>query len=274
MIYSINDKFREEIYEKNTRESIIDYLLKQTENKKEYILGLMISDWYKVNYVLQEERILSFLNNGTRNIIDLCLNNHYFISVIYDEAKAFYNSPLIKKIIVINNTSGTTEEKKLYEIFKFHILDKISYSFSHDLDDFNEYYLDFNEKNKDYTNKDFIFELITTEMQHLFKLNISKYIENIIVFMQEYYKWNFYKKERLNDKPLFPNDYDFLKLIETLPFNNLVDVSIHNSDFLFTMIKDYLVYRNFTDEEENDRANNFLMENTSNEFQKKLKIKG
>lgn len=273
MISSINDKFREEIYESNTRESIIEYLLKHNKNKKDYILSLMISDWYKVNYVLQEEKTLSFLNNDIRNITDLCLNNHYFISVIYDEAKAFYNSPLIKKIIVMNSTS-TTEEKRLYEIFKLHILDKIAYSFSYDLDDFNEYYLDFDKKNKDYANKNFIFDFITNEMQQLFMLNISKYIENIIVFMREYYKWNFYKKERLNDKPLFPNDYDFLKLIETLTFNNLVDVSIHNSDFLFTMIKDYLFYRNFTNEEENDRAKRFLIENTSSAFQKKLKIKG
>lgn len=270
MISSINDIYRNEIYDKNNNNSILFYLSNLNNKQRDYVIKLILSDWYKCNYIMDGKYFLGILNNGIDNMIDLCIKNDSFILSIYKKSKNFHASPLIFKIYVMEKLGEDSLDKTLCDINMFHILDKISYSFSYNYDDINKYYIDYREGKQN--NREFIYEYITNKIKDLSTININKYTECILKFMSEYYKWNFYKKCALNRESHIKNQKEYLQIIKDYSIHTLVYLSITDDEFLKVIIKDYLYNENFNNENEKREAKQFLIRNTSEEFQKKLKI--
>lgn len=270
MISSINDIYRKEIYDKNTSRTIIKYISNLDDKSREYVFKLMTSDWYKCNYILGNIDLLKILDNGVDNFIELCEDNPEFLLSIYKNSNDFYKSTLISKIIVIQKLEEDLKDKILCNINMLHVLDKTVYKFSYNLETFNDYYLDYKDKVK--YNKEFIYEYLTDKIKDLFVTNINMYTEYILIFMREYYKWNFYKNCALNRDSNFKNQKEYLQIIKDCPINILINLSISDDEFLKTLIKEYLYNENFNKGQEKMEAKQFLIRNTSEEFQKKLKI--
>lgn len=267
MIYSINDIYRKEIYGNNNSKTILHFLSTLNINLRKYVLKLIISDWYKYNYVIGNFDSIKILNNGIDDVLNLVENNPQFLLSIYKNSYCFYKSAIIYKIISIEKIKENSLDKTLCDINKFHVLDKLTYNFSYKLDNINEYYIDYLEKcEKD---KKFIYDYITNKIIELHDINISLYAQYVLTFIREYYKWNFYKGYSLNRELI---NKEYLDMIKNYPIHQLINISITDEKFLNTIISGYLYNENFNKESEKIEAKKFLLNNTSEEFQKKLRI--
>ena len=271
MIDSINDVYRKQIYEENNEISIYDYLSNLDNKTREYVLRLIISDWYKYIYISEKELFNDIIKNPNK-LVEYCKEDLGLLSVsaIYEESSNFFSTTLIQKIIAIEKIDNSYIDDVMQCVNVFHVLDKMTYKFQYNFDSFNEYYIDYLQNSK--KNKDFIYEYITDRIRNLFTINMNKYTEYVLKFMREYYKWNFYKSCSLNLDTHNKNQKRYLDMIERYPLNLLIDTSINDVEFLKSMIKDYLYNENFNKEQEKIESKQFLLNNTSEKLQKKLRI--
>lgn len=278
MVYNINDSIRRQIFENKTVAYSVNYIGDLTENNKESILRLLLSDFFKINVsnleIMDTRQNLEIFKYTIDDLIITCLNDINFLVQILKGAFEFYNSTLITKSIIIEEMEAHDFDDKLMEISKLHILDKISYTFSYDLEDFKIYFLDYIKKHRTFGEKDSLAnEFLTDKMIFLRSIDFEKYKSYLLEFIRQYYKWNLFRKEKLKIVSRFEGDYEYLCRVKNESLESLINHSMNDYDFLLTLLVNYLYYTIFSNNEMAQSAEKYLLKNSDEGLQKKLQLK-
>jgi len=278
VIFSINDKIREKLFEKKTVESTLSIFNNLGEEDKVSVLKLLLLDYAKVIAIELDDidaiKRSPIFKYPIEYIINLCMCSNGYLTNILKGAFDFYSSGLVSKCIAIESMEAIGVEDLLLEVSRLHILDKISYTFSYDLEDFKLYFLDSVEKNivNGYS-VGLTVEFLKDKLKDLTKFDCKKYESYILECIREYYKWNLFKKEGLSVKPEFPDNYEYLDMIKKAPFYSLIASSIYSDEFLTIILLNYLHYSTLGDKTIENDVNKFFLDNSDKKLQKKLKIK-
>lgn len=279
MVYSINDKIREKLFKNKSVNDTLSFFNNLSEESKISVLKLLLLDYVKVMAIELEDvnsvKRLPIFKYPIEYTINLCLSSTNYLIDFLQKSFAFYSSELVNKSITIELMEIFGMEDLLFEMSNLYALDKMSYTFSYELEDFKLYFLDSIEKNINCGGDisltiDFLkYKLKDINECHDFK----KYESYILELVREYYKWNLFKKEGLNIDPKFPDNYEYLDMVKKYPFYSLVSNSIYDDEFLTTILFNYLHYSIFADKTIEKEANKYLIDNSDEQLQKKLKIK-
>lgn len=279
MGYSINDKIREYILG-DKKLNIIFKKINNLDNKtKEYVLRLLLSDYFKINYInyinTGISNKLSIFNNTIEHNLNMCMQNNSFLLLVLSDANCFFTNSLLNKIMIIEKMDKRNLDQKLTYINKFHFLDKFSYKFSYDLEDLKKYYIDsINSENDPLSEHNTTSTIILNKITKLEYRNTDMYEEYIMEFIREYCKWNFYRKNNLKIKPKFEDNYNYLDNIYNCSIDALLYFASKDHKFLFTLISNYLYYTSLPNTNEKELVDKYFKEHASTEVQKKLnKIK-
>lgn len=275
MLSSINDKVRNYIFKDTNFLIALKKIMCLDTRESEYVLRLLLSDYYKVcytdNLIDGDSSGLHIFNYPIEHNISTCIKNRDFLCLILNIARSFYKEPLIIKTKIMDEMRKTEIDRKLAYINKFHLLDKISYEFSYNLNDLQEYYID--SIKSSIKNHYLTSEIISNKIIKLEYKNTDMYEEYIVEFIREYYKWNFFRKNFSKKDPKFNHDYDYLNKVRDCSIDILLYDASKKSEFLFTLVSDYLYYTSLSNSKEKEIVDKFFIENTSKELQKKLNIK-
>ena len=228
---SINDIIRKEIIDacdiidyKSTinLESFYEWYLKLNYNKKDYILRLILADYFKRNM------FITFLDREIKTIDDLLLalesNENGILSLYISQLVTFYLETNIDKQDIIETTivnpidfnilpeteGCNTYDEYITKIFHGNILDKLVYSRPYDLNTMQE---DYNEYIKEYDNN-LINSLITDYADRIYSLiDIDKNLFNniSIELLKNYYEWEYFFIKK--DSTLGLDDYKLMNSI-------------------------------------------------------------
>ncbi len=247
---SINDIIRKEIIDacdiidyKSTinLESFYEWYSKLNYNKKDYILRLILADYFKRNM------FITFLDREIKTIDDLLLalelNENGILSLYISQLVTFYLETNIDKQDIIETTivnpidfnilpeteGCNTYDEYITKIFHGNILDKLVYSRPYDLNTMQE---DYNEYIKEYDNN-LINSLITDYADRIYSLiDIDKNLFNniSIELLKNYYEWEYFFIKK--DSTLGLDDYKLMNSIEKM-----------NKKELIGMCEDYVLLR-------------------------------
>ena len=274
MVSSINDKVRKYIFKDALGSLMFKRIMSLNSKNKEYVLRLLLSDYYKVNYLSGINEKLSIFRQPMDYILDLCLNNNNFLIMVLGESICFSASPIISKIITLETISNDKLDSKLSSINKFHFLDKISYEFSYELEDLKRYYINFfNRSSNPIDNHILSSEYLSDKISLLEYKDVNKYEQYIIDFMREYYKWNLFMRDAVKKEPRIPYDYNYLNRIRDCSINDLLYDASKNYQLLFLLVSNYLYYTSLTTDEEKNIVDKYFNVNVKPDIQKKLNIK-
>ena len=261
MISNLNDVYRDKILNKK-----IDSL---SSGELRYAVDIMISDLYKM--------LLSEFSKGDSECEYIERNFNYLKKVIvYDKdlltcavkaSKRFRNMCLIDKSILMKNISILNKDNVLTSINKYHILDRIVYSFRNDLDYFVLIF-------KDYMDRYGILKIdnaigfIINSISELKTINYDKYEKMILEFIKCYYKASVYER---NIGLKFYNVFIYSEIIEKLSLKDIYNEIDRNNSFLSTITINYLMY-NVSDKRFINEIESYFKLNATSDIQKKLKF--
>ncbi len=270
MIQSFNDKIRNIIFKDNNILNVVQGINSLDLNKKEVIIKLLLSDYYKINFITDEENLLIF-NYPLNFLLNLCCTNYIFFKSILFDAKSFYDKSVIEKIYIMEELEEKGMNVPIGEIYKLHILDTLVYRFVYDLDYFKKYHMDYINRNKNIKNNEIvILGLLADKLGELKIINYEKYRSFILEFLKTFYKWNFYNINN-NKTNLSVLQKIYLSKIDNNSIGEIYKEIENNSQFLNVIMKDYFDYTTNSKMNENE-INEFLINHGKKDIQKKLKI--
>lgn len=282
---TLNDVTRDEISSNDSISDIMDYFSKLNKKKLNYVLDLILSDIYKIDFFIDHsfdsnDRIFEYENNiqffklSIKYLKNECLKDPSFLLVTINATKRFSNLDLVNKSLLMEELELNGKDNLLSQINKFHILDKIAYSFIYELDCFKEYYYDYIKKYGKYNNTDsLVTEFLTDKMLDLKNLNYEKYIVYIHSCIQVYYKWNFYNKcNRIKDN-VSKKDLLYLNVVKNESIRKIFDILEYDYDFLNVIIRNYLYYTTIKNKISEKEVDEYFFNNVDETLQKKLNMK-
>ena len=261
MFKTINDLCREGIL---GREKII----LRNDSKSSYLLGLLISDLYKMSYYYgladkscadiaeRIEQLVLYGGYDNFKLFKLCSIECITSAVDYNKLS------LVDKNMLFEELENADKGQILNQINSFHFLDKMSCSFVQDLSVYEEFYKDYVEKNKDEEN--IVIEFLIRKLVELKSINYKKYKEFILEFIKTYYKCALYDL-----KPNHVSQRLYIKEIESTSLKHLYEKADKNYNFLYAILRQYLRYSNSEVHKKND-VNDYFNINSDKGIQKKL----
>jgi len=260
MIKNINDIVRQEICKNMSDREFIVYLNNLNNQKLHYVIDLIISDFYKINFYNNFISINDMNIKTVNQIKKECLECYELLILIYETMIQFKDLDLINKSLIMEKIEKQDKEEFFSYINKFYVLDKISYNFLYDLEYFKFYYMDYIKINKRMTNISNKFFL--NKMIDLKTINYDKYYSFVLEFIRVYYKWNLF----------FNKNSDCLEKINKTSLKDLFTELDLNDKFLLSIINGYLYYSLKNTEISENEVNDFFFKNTNLNLQKKLKM--
>lgn len=282
IIQTLNDKKRDEIIENKNLSDLINYLNNLNKMELNYVLGLILSDAYKINFYIDNlfdndnSKVFDSLSikKAIYNLKKECLRDLDFLLENANATKYFQNLELVNKALIFEELELNEKDGILNCINKYHILDKAIYSFTYDLDCFKNYYIDYTKKNKKISNTDnLVTEYLADKMIGLKELNFEKYISYILEYIRIYYKWNFYNKMNNIKENISKKDLSYLNVIKELSIGNILNILESDYEFLNVIMRNYLYYSTIDNKVSEKEVDEYFFNNTDELFQKKLKIK-
>lgn len=282
MVSSFNDKMRERIFKNNSYKAIFSFLSRLNEEQKDYVLGLMLSDYYKLNFykntICDNEEKLGIFKFPIYELIEELKEeiflNYNFLPEVISCSKEFHNLDFISKSLIMEVMADYGQDYFLNNINELHILDKITYQVVYDFDIFKEYYKDYIEKNNEQNNKSSKATLfILVKIVELREIDYNKYKRYVLECIKGYYKWKLFLIGNNKSDLLLDEDYIYLDKIKNYSLNNIIEELEKDHDFFFTVVGEHMHYSTVNKEIKENEVDNYLINNTDIEFQKKLKIK-
>ena len=257
---SINDIYRDKIISKN-KKNLLKYMLNSSCKEMDYILGIMLSDLYKVSFYthsIDNNSTINFFKQNIGNIKSICKYSKELFDDSMDATAFFDDLDLINKIILFEELEESNNEEILFRINQFHFLDKVTYSFYYDLKLFKEIYLDSTIKSND---GNIASQYLFLKLDDLKTINYEKYKLFILEFVKAYYKYNFY----FNNKNLY------LDKITKYSYSDLYKLIEKDQVFIRHLLDSYLNFE-ILEEEQKKEINEYLKNNCDKKLQKKLKF--
>lgn len=270
MIKNLNDMYRDKISSQNDISSTLSYLSTLRKEKLDYVFGILLTDLYKLSFytnpIQSNKIILEYFEKYDAKYIKENLNSFKDLleNAIY--ATIFFNDmDLINKILVMEQIKDEKKDNILFGLNKFHILDKITYSFAYDLDIFKDLYIDFISKEKD--RGELVADFLIDRLDNLKIINYEKYRNFILEFIKVYYKYGIYNEASSNNI----ESYSYLKVIKNNSLKELYHRIEMDYKFMFDILEEYLKYSIINKDTKVD-INNYFYTNTDQEIQKKLRF--
>lgn len=272
-MHSLNDKIRYKIFEECGCEASVidfyDYYYSLNEEQKEYIMRMMISDYYK-QYM---PRIPSF-GKPFLSIDELIIrleNDYNLMEKILIEEIDYLSLSNIEKQDIIKTITILNKDKLHYSIFNGHVLDMIAYNKKYTLEEMRLNYLDYTNNNGETEESKYcILNLLLEELDYIKQKNKNEYNMIILKLAKDYYIWEKYFIENIPEL-VGAEEYIIIELIEKSSLNELIRVISSNEgikkELLFKYVSQYHI-----DREVNELVIDYALENTDIEIIKKLEI--
>lgn len=276
MVNSLNDKIRNTIINKYSKEITLLNLEKLNYEEYEKIVSLMYSDYYKLDVFMKfvdNKYIYKDLNINKSKLVEKSMKDEEFLSKLIESSIVFDSLPIISKINVFEELFLLDEYNNLLKISNLNLLDIITYQFNFNINDFKEYYKDYVMKNKSVNKNTFVSIFITNKLNEYEILNFDKYKIFILEFLRIYYKWNIFIKNNFSKDFLEKEDIHYLKLIKENKMDDIFNLLSEDLNFLTTLIENYLFYSTSQKMVSEDIVNEYFYNNVEEEVQRKLKLK-
>ena len=269
MISNLNDMLRNKIYS-FSRLDFVYYFDTLSEAEKRIIIKLILLDYYKVSFYIKKERSNIF-NQDIDNLID-SIDDMRMILNLLKCAREFNSLDFVSKCMLFEEIKKYDEE--LISINKSHILDKMTYQVLDDLDCYKEYYFDYLCKHaKQVVNAKVIINYIVYRVSELKKKNKNHYKKMILEMLKVYYKWKNFIKDNGGENLLCDDEKIYLNIIKDKDIESIFIDLEKDSDFISAIIGEYLYYSTSNIEINETLVDQYFIENSSEEFKNKLKIK-
>lgn len=277
MVANYNDLLRKKIsdYFNNSEDTdgILDFFYNLDDVGQETVIRLALSDIYKLNYYMDGEAPNLF-KIPVDQLVDKCIVDVGLVVDVLSGSKMFNDMDYVSKTLLLETMEDNDQDKNIENIYKFHVLDKITYRIIDDIECYKEYYKEYLEVNKDKTDRIFtITNYITYRMIDLKYEDEIKYKKYILEFIKVYYKWKYFIKNHEGKYLLNKNDVIYLDIIESKSIEEIFIYVEDNSDFLINIVGEYLYYKTQKVEIKEDVIDNYFNTSSSEDLKQKLKIK-
>ncbi len=271
MVKTFIEEFRENFLNKKNVIEIVMFLDSLDDKDRDFILRFMISDYYKLNiynsiynnteYFSFDELINNFLDNAEM-LKELIINTKYYSSLDF-----------ISKSIIIEEIEKYGKKEFIESISTTYKIEQSVYKFNYDIESFKEYYIDYLNKNEKELKKRSIASIfITQKILELRDIDKNKYINYMIKMLTVYYKWKLFIRDHDGKKLLFSTDLEYIENIKNKSIDEIFIDLNSNYDFLHTIVGEYLHYTTENMRIDEVIVDKYLKSNSSEAFQKKLKI--
>jgi len=270
MDYSYNDILRKNICKTNLEDSII-YFESLSYEAKEKVIDIMLLDYYKLQFSLKKE-CSELFECSKDELYKKCI---YEVDLLVDLLEATYrfnNMSFFNKCTILEEMNFYNQDIKLMKISKMHLLDKITYQITDELDSYKEYYSDFKEKTSTELTNLFVF-ILSLRIKNMKKIDLIKYKKNILEILKVYYKWKLFIKDHDGEYLLNPEDKAYINIIEYNDIDTLLNLLEENVSFLPHILGEYLHYTTENIEIKEDIVDEHLSKNASKTLKKKFDIK-
>lgn len=272
-MYNLNDIIRCKIFEKCGIEAEVynfyDYYYSLEDDERDYIMKMMISDYYK-----QYMPRTPFIGNGFFSIEELIMRlqeDYELMETILIEEIDYTCLSNIEKQNLMQNIDLLNRNKFHYSIFNGHILDMIAYSKKYTLEEMRYNYLDYTCYNEETEEaKECAIKMLLEDMKYIKFNDKNKYKQIILNLLKNYYIW---EKFFINNAPdlVGAEEYIIIDLIEKHSLNELLRIINRIDELLIELLYKY-VSEYHVDSEVNSIVNNYILNTTDEEVIKKLEI--
>lgn len=273
MVYSINDKVRKKTINLDSISlsmAKLEELDTETYNK---VINLLLLDYYKINFFMEQFDFINDFNDEIENIIERTYTDEDFLISILTSSVIFQELCILSKITLLEELESKGQDDNLMKISKLHLLDKISYKFSYDLDSFKIYYLDFKNKYKRTPRKMDVSFFIANKLIKYKDIRYNEFQKMVLEFIKVYYKWNIFVRDNCPEKALDKEDSAYLNLIKNNKLGPLIEHIGKNVDFLTALIDGYLFYSVGDKKVSEEIVEEYFYKTVDEDTQKKLKLK-
>lgn len=270
---SINDKVRKKIINIDSKELTMLNLENLDTETYNQVITLLLLDYYKINFFMEDINFFSDFNDEIENIIERTYTDEDFLISILTSSIIFQELCILSKIILLEELESKGQDNKLMKISKLHLLDKISYKFDYNLDSFKEYYLDFKNKYSRTPRKMDVSFFIANKLIEYKDIRYNEFQKMVLEFIKVYYKWNVFVRDNCPPKSLETIDHSYLKLIKKNKIGPLIEHISKNVDFLTSLIDGYLFYSVGDKKISEEVVDEYFYKTVDEETQKKLKLK-
>lgn len=275
MIQTINDKIRQRLINKRSRQVTQINIENLDYNLYDDVISLFLADYYKVKFFealnTKNFQFLQNFNSNKQDVINRTYKDPDFLNEILECVYLFDELPVIYKISVLDELSFADQDENLMQISKLHMFDKMAYTFKYDLESFKEYYKDFMKRESTNDKKTEISFLIADKILDYRKENLNEFKKIILEIIKVYYKWNIYVKNNCPKNSLYMEDIFYLNAIEKKSISDLISLAEKDIQFLTTILDSYLIYTSGTGDISQKLINEYFNDHVDIEIQKKLK---
>ena len=273
MIKTLNDIYRDKLGTFENDSDAFHYIAKLDDKEIIYVLKLLAIDLYKMlsftdNNLYNNQKISDIYENYVGYILYQLMHSKEILSAAIAASKEFNGLDLISKSCMLDFIEQGNKDLFLINVTKAHLLDKMVYKFSYELDYFKEFYKSFTANHKTIEDIKYSLAFFVSKLNDLKVLNDQKYFGFIREFLRTYYKFELFNQNR-KDKPRVIRP-SYLKYIENNPMSSLLNRADNDLDFLFAIIHKYLEFYKLKDNTR-DNIDEYYYFNTDKEIQKKLK---
>lgn len=277
-LYSIIDILREKLYSLSPQDAF--FFIEELEDKKQGIyLELIVSDALKILAMKNElssfctpfsKNMYIFLKDADIDEVKFYMedNVEWFIN-LYNQARSFYQMPIIDRCLMMRLLLKKTYKKPLLEVDLSFILDNMVYKLRKELDDINDYYQDYIMKNGIESLERF-YLLTHSILEELKREDSKKFEDNWMEMIRKFYIS--YKYTEHVSTVFIPNGAVTKQILEKENLQEAKEIIYALPDLFCEVLSFYFSYTNdeqFFDKKELD---DFSKENISLEMKKKLHI--
>lgn len=274
MIRSFSDIIRKQLFENKNTIQTIRLIKNLDETTQETIYGILLSDYYKIEFVSELMGVKSkllFLFDDLDKVRSLIKEDNRFLALTLSTSREFYKSSFINKSVIMKQIEDHDKTEILSIINPLHMLDIISTTVEYNLDSYKEYYIDFLRK-ESLDDIGYALGFLACNLLELKPSLEKEYSDIICKFITSYYKWNTYNKKNNNTQDMICYSSKYMLDIKTRSHKYLIKKSSKDQKFLLYLLENYLFYSTTKDETEVNKVDEYIKNNTSPKMLKKLNI--
>lgn len=276
MVANYNDLLRKKIsdcFKDKDEYSIIDFFYNLKEEEQEILMRLALCDLYKLDYYI-DGTVSGLFDLPINQLINKCITDVGLALELLGASKVFNDMDYVSKTLLLETMQDNDQDRNIYPIYKFHVLDKFTYAIIDDIEDYKEYYKEYLEVNNDKIDRiTSITKYICYRIIDLKQEDEIKYKKYILEFIRVYYKWKNFIKDHDGEYLLNNQDFIYLNIINKETLDEIFVEIEDDFDFLFTVVGEYLYYKTQKIEVKEEFVDEYLFFSSDEKLKEKLKIK-